>query len=58
MLHGCETWTISEAMKKQLETAEMWFLRKMMKVSWIKKVLKRAETTERKRCTHAYYYFS
>ena len=30
MLYGCETWTISEAMKKQLEAAEMWFLRRMM----------------------------
>jgi len=25
VLHGCETWTISEAIKKQLEVAEMWF---------------------------------
>ena len=49
MLYGCDTWTISEAMKKQLEAAEMWFLRRMMKVSWIKKVtnedvLRRAQT--------------
>ena len=38
MFYGCETWTISEAMKKQLEAAEMWFLRRMMKISWMKKV--------------------
>ena len=49
MLHGCETWTIIEAMKKQLKAAEMWFLWRMMKVSWIKKitnedVLRRAQT--------------
>ena len=36
-------------MKKQLEAAETWFLRMMMKVSWIKKVtnedvLRRAQT--------------
>ena len=37
-MHGCETWTISEAMKKQLEVAEMWFLRRMMKISWKKKL--------------------
>ena len=37
-MYGCETWTISEAMKKQLEAAEMWFLRRMMKISWKKKV--------------------
>ena len=25
ILYACETWTISEAMQKQLEAAEMWF---------------------------------
>ena len=49
MLYGCEKWTISEAMKKQLEAAEMWLLRRMMKISWIKEVtnedvLRRAQT--------------
>ena len=49
MIYGCETWTISETMKKQLEAAEMWFLRRMMKISWTKKitneeVLRRAQT--------------
>ena len=38
MMYGCETWTISETMKKQLDAAEMWLLRWMMKISWIKKV--------------------
>ena len=38
MFYGCETWAISEAMKKQLEAVEMWFLRRMRKISWIKKV--------------------
>ena len=38
MLYGCETRTISEAMKKQLEAAEMCLLQRMMKISWIKKV--------------------
>ena len=47
-MYGCETWTISEAMKKQLEAVEMWFLRRM-KISWTKKitnesVLRRAQT--------------
>ena len=37
MLYGAETWTISKAMKKTLEAAEMWFLRKMMKISWTEK---------------------
>ena len=39
LMYGCETWTISQAMKKQLVVAEMWFLRRMMKISWIKKVM-------------------
>ena len=48
-MYRCETWTMSEAMKKQLEVAEMWFLRRMMKMSWTKKmtnenVLRRAQT--------------
>ena len=49
MLYGCETWTIREAMKKQLEVTEIWFLQRMMKISWMKKVtnkdvLRRAQT--------------
>jgi len=49
MFYGCDTWMISKAMKKQLEAAEMWFLRRMMKISWMKKVtnkdvLRRAQT--------------
>ena len=48
-MYGCEAWTISETMKKQLKAAEMWFLRRMMKISWIKKVtnekvLRKAQT--------------
>ena len=39
IIYGHEAWTISEAMKKELEAAEMWFLRKMMKILWIKKVM-------------------
>ena len=49
MMYGCETWMINETMKKQLNAAEMWFLRRMMKISWIKmvtneNVLTRAQT--------------
>ena len=44
MMYGCETWTISETMKKQLEAAEMWFLRRMMKISLTKKINERAQT--------------
>ena len=48
-MYGCEARTISNAMKKKLEAAEMWFLRRMMKISWVKKitnedVLRKAQT--------------
>ena len=51
-MYGCEMWTISETMKKQLEAAEMWFLRRMMKISWTKKItneniLRRAQTEDK-----------
>ena len=34
LLYGAETWTISKEMRKKLEAAEMWFLRRMMKIEW------------------------
>ena len=32
--YGCESWTISEIYKKKLEAAEMWFYRKMQRISY------------------------
>ena len=48
-MYGCETWTINETMKKQLQATEMWFLQRIMKISLTKKVmnqdvLRRAQT--------------
>ena len=37
-MYGYETWTISETKKTQLEATEMWFLRRMKKISRIKKI--------------------
>ena len=34
MLYGCESWTISNNMKKRLEAAEMWMYRRMARISW------------------------
>lgn len=50
LLYGCECWTISEVLRKQLEAAEMWFFRRMLKISWKEKrtnesVLKNAGTS-------------
>jgi hypothetical protein len=38
MYYGCEVWTITKKIQSQLEAAEMWFLRRMMKVPWTVKV--------------------
>ena len=34
LLYGCESWTLSAEMKRKLEAAEMWFLRRMWRVPW------------------------
>ena len=38
LMYGCETWTISRAMEKRLEAAEMWIWRKVLGISWIDRV--------------------
>ena len=50
LLYGCEAWAISNQAQKKLEAVEMWFLRRMMKISWMVKklndtVLKEAHTS-------------
>ena len=50
MLYGCETWTVSRGMKKRLEAAEMWFIRRIMRIPWVarrtnQEVLQMAGTT-------------
>ena len=32
LLYGCETWTITAETKKNLEAAEMWFYRRMLRI--------------------------
>ena len=34
MLYGCETWTTKKANEKKIEAAEMWFYRRLLRVSW------------------------
>ena len=38
LLYGCESWTISKKSEKRLEAAEMWFWRRMMRISWTEKL--------------------
>ena len=37
LLYGCECWTINKVMERKLEAAEMWFIRRMMRISWTDK---------------------
>ncbi|GFS23159.1 endonuclease-reverse transcriptase [Elysia marginata] len=34
MLYGCETWTMRKADELNIEAAEMWFFRRLLRVSW------------------------
>ena len=34
LTYGSEGWTISAAMERRIDAAEMWFLRRMLKVTW------------------------
>ena len=38
LLYGCECWKITKEAERRLEAAEMWFLRRMMNISWKDKV--------------------
>ena len=35
LLYGSECWTISAQMKSKLQATELWFYRRMMKISWV-----------------------
>ena len=32
---GCEGWNISQAMQERLEATEIWFLKRMLNISWM-----------------------
>ena len=34
LLYGCETWTMKKAEEKRIEAAELWFYRRLLRVSW------------------------
>ena len=38
LLYGCELWTLSKGILKNLEAAEHWFLRKLLRIPWTDKV--------------------
>ena len=49
LTYGCESWNIAIAMEKRINAAEMWFLRRMLHISYIdgvtnEEVLRKANT--------------
>ena len=37
LTYGCEFWTITSDIEKKIEAAEMWFIRRMLRISWTEK---------------------
>ena len=37
LLCGCECWTLTKDLERRLEAAEMWYIRKIMRISWTEK---------------------
>ena len=37
LLYGCENWILNKQQIKRLEATEMWFIRRMQKISWKEK---------------------
>ena len=38
LLYGCENWILNQQQIKRLEATEMWFIRRMQKISWKEKM--------------------
>jgi len=38
LLYGCESWTVSQRMKSQLEATQMWFLWRTLRIAMTDKV--------------------
>ena len=38
LLYGSESWTIGKSAQKSLEAAEMWFIRRMLRIPWTAKI--------------------
>ena len=51
MMYGCEVWAISKQLQKKMEATEIWFLRRMLQISWTVKKSK-VRRSEHKKITH------
>ena len=49
LTYGSESWTITATLRKKLEAIEMWFLRRMLRISWTEHV-KNEEVLRRSKC--------
>ena len=38
LVYGCEAWTIRKDLRRTLDAAEMWFIRRMLRIPWTDKV--------------------
>jgi hypothetical protein len=38
LFYGCESWVLTKELMKKLEATEMWFLRRMQRISWKEKI--------------------
>ena len=38
LLYGCECWTLTKDLERRLEAAEMWYIRRIMRISWTEKI--------------------
>ena len=37
LLYGCECWALTKELERRLEAAEIWFIRRIFKISWTDK---------------------
>ena len=37
LLQGCECWTLSKELERRIGAAEMWYIRRIMRISWTEK---------------------
>ena len=38
LLYRCDAWTINKNMRERIDAVEMWFLRRILRISWVDKV--------------------
>ena len=37
LLYGCECWTLTKDLERRLEAADIWYIRRRMRISWTEK---------------------